>query len=98
MGHTASYYYSGKDPTFAFGTSVAFGPNSRANQGWYTLGAAKELLNEFSKNYNIVSFPAGHTTSQLGGWFPKEIPTVADLTAPKFRTAGSPRTPFTNPA
>ena len=27
MGHTASYYYFGKDPTFAFGTSVAFGPN-----------------------------------------------------------------------
>ena len=23
-GHTASYYYFGKDPTFAFGTSVAF--------------------------------------------------------------------------
>ena len=38
MGHTASYYYFGKDPTFAFGTSVAFGPNARINQGWYTLG------------------------------------------------------------
>ena len=35
MGHTASYYYFGKDPTFAFGTSVAFGPNQRINQGWY---------------------------------------------------------------
>src|SRR4029079_9189104 len=27
IGHTASYYYFGKDPAFAFGTSVAFDPN-----------------------------------------------------------------------
>ena len=47
IGHTASYYYFGKDPTFAFGTSVAFGPNQRINQGWYTLGGGREVLNEF---------------------------------------------------
>src|SRR3984893_3550713 len=29
MGETASYYYFGKDPTFAFGTAVPFGLNSR---------------------------------------------------------------------
>ena len=49
IGHTASYYYFGKDPTFAFGTSVAFGPNARLNQGWFTLGGGKEVLNEFYK-------------------------------------------------
>ena len=32
MGHTSSYYYFGKDPTFAFGTAVPFGPNQRINQ------------------------------------------------------------------
>ena len=32
-GHTASYYYFGKNPTFAFGTSVGFGPNQRLNLG-----------------------------------------------------------------
>ena len=26
MGHTAPYYYFGKDPTFTFGSSVPFGP------------------------------------------------------------------------
>src|SRR6202790_874101 len=54
MGHTASYYYFGKDPTFAFGTSVAFGPNARLNQGWYTVGGGKEGLNEFYKKNNSV--------------------------------------------
>src|SRR5450432_4620883 len=54
-GHTASYYYFGKDPTFAFGTSVAFGPNARLNQGWFTLGGGKEVLNEFYKKYNQIA-------------------------------------------
>src|ERR1700676_1679481 len=61
MGHTASYYYFGKDPTFAFGTSVAFGPNSRLNQAWYTLGGGKDILNEFLKGYNVTSLLAGNT-------------------------------------
>src|SRR4030081_1140964 len=90
MGHTASYYYFGKDPTFGFGTSVAFGPNSRINQGWFTLGGGKEVLNEFYKNYNIVSFLAGNTTCQMGGWFRKEINSVEDLNGLKFRIGGFP--------
>jgi TRAP-type mannitol/chloroaromatic compound transport system substrate-binding protein len=90
MGHTASYYYFGKDPTFGFGTSVAFGPNSRINQGWFTLGGGKEVLNEFYKSYNIVSFLAGNTTCQMGGWFRKEINSVEDLNGLKFRIGGFP--------
>src|SRR6195256_6244356 len=54
MGHTAYYYSFGKDPTFAFGTSIAFGPNARLNQGWYTVGGGREVLNEFYKKYNCV--------------------------------------------
>ena len=53
IGHTASYYYFGKDPTFTFGSSVPFGPNMRINQAWYTLGGGKEVLNEFYKKYNV---------------------------------------------
>ena len=29
MGHTASYYYVGKDPTFAFDCTIPFGMNAR---------------------------------------------------------------------
>jgi TRAP-type mannitol/chloroaromatic compound transport system substrate-binding protein len=90
IGHTASYYYFGKDPTFGFGTSVAFGPNARLNQGWYTLGGGREVLNEFYKKYNVVSMLAGNTTCQMGGWFRKEINTVADLSGLKFRIGGFP--------
>jgi TRAP-type mannitol/chloroaromatic compound transport system substrate-binding protein len=89
-GHTASYYYFGKDPTFAFGTSVAFGPNQRLNQGWYTLGGGGEVLNEFYKKYNCVSMLAGNTGCQMGGWFRKEINSVDDLKGLKMRIGGFP--------
>jgi TRAP-type mannitol/chloroaromatic compound transport system substrate-binding protein len=90
IGHTASYYYFGKDPTFAFGTSVAFGPNARLNQGWYTLGGGKEVLNEFYKKYNCISLLAGNTGCQMGGWFRKEINSVDDLKGLKMRIGGFP--------
>ena len=54
IGHTASYYYFGKDPTFGIGTSIAFGPNQRMNQGWYYEGGGNEVLNEFYKKYNVT--------------------------------------------
>jgi TRAP-type mannitol/chloroaromatic compound transport system substrate-binding protein len=88
MGHTATYYYFGKDPTFTFGCSVPFGPDMRINQAWYTLGGGKELLNEFFKNYNVTSLLAGNTGCQMGGWFRKEINTVDDLKGLKFRIGG----------
>src|SRR4249919_4096184 len=58
MGHTSSYYYFGKDPTFTFGTSLPFGPNARLNQAWYMLGGGRELMNELYKGYNVTTFLA----------------------------------------
>jgi TRAP-type mannitol/chloroaromatic compound transport system substrate-binding protein len=88
MGHTASYYYFGKDPTFTFGSAVPFGPDMRINQAWYMLGGGREALNEFYKSYNVISLLAGNTGCQMGGWFRKEITTVDDLKGLKFRIGG----------
>src|SRR5450759_4210029 len=89
-GHTASYYYFGKDPTFGMGTSIAFGPNQRLNQGRFTLGGGKEVLNEFYKKYNCTALLAGNTGCQMGGWFRKGINSVADLKGLKMRIGGFP--------
>jgi TRAP-type mannitol/chloroaromatic compound transport system substrate-binding protein len=88
MGHTAPYYYFGKDPTFAFGSSIPFGPDMRLNQAWYVLGGGREILNEFCKSYNVTTLLAGNTGCQMGGWFRKEINTVEDLQGLKFRIGG----------
>ena len=58
MCHTASYYYFGKDPTFAFGTAVPFGLNTRQQNAWMYYGGGMELMNEFYKKYNVYGFPA----------------------------------------
>ncbi len=89
MGHTASYYYFGKDPTFGFGTSVSFGPNQRMNQAWMQAGGM-DLLNAFYKKYNAIALLAGNTGCQMGGWFRKEINTVDDLKGLKMRIGGFP--------
>src|SRR5918993_2631391 len=47
MAHTASYYYFGKDPTFAFGTALPFGLNARQMNAWLYHGTGNDLLNEF---------------------------------------------------
>src|ERR1044072_627565 len=73
IGHTAAYYYFGKDPTFTFGTSLPFGMNKRMMDAWMFSGGGMDLLNEFYKKYNIYAIPAGNTGAQMGGWFRKEI-------------------------
>lgn len=88
MCHTCSYYYVGKDPTFAFGTAVPFGLNARMMNAWQYFGGGSELLNEFYKKYNIYALPAGNTGTQMGGWFRKEIKEPADLNGLKMRIAG----------
>ncbi len=88
MCHTASYYYFGKDPTFAFGTAVPFGLNSRQQNAWQYYGGGIELLNDFYKKFNIVAYPAGNTGCQMGGWFRKEIKSIDDLKGLKMRIGG----------
>jgi TRAP-type mannitol/chloroaromatic compound transport system substrate-binding protein len=88
IAHTCSYYYVGKDPAFALGTAVPFGPNSRQMNAWLYAGGGNQLLNEFYAPLNFVAFPCGNTGAQMGGWFRKEINTVADLQGLKMRIAG----------
>jgi TRAP-type mannitol/chloroaromatic compound transport system substrate-binding protein len=88
-GHTANYYYFGKDPTFAFAASIPFGLNTRQQNAWMRHGGGIELMREFFKEYNIHNIPAGNTGAQMGGWFRKEIRTVADLKGLKMRMGGT---------
>lgn len=86
--HTAPYFYFGKDPTFAFGCAVPFGMNARQQNAWMYHGGGIALMRAFYAKYNVIHFPAGNTGAQMGGWFRKEIRTVADLKGLKFRVGG----------
>jgi TRAP-type mannitol/chloroaromatic compound transport system substrate-binding protein len=78
----------GKDPTFAFDCAVPFGLTSRQQTSWFEVGGGEALLREFFKGYGIINFMGGNTGTQMGGWFRKEIKTVADLKGLKMRISG----------
>jgi len=66
--HTASYYFVGKNKAFAFDTTLPFGLNQRQQNAWIYYGGGLELVREFFKDFGIISFPAGNTGVQMGGW------------------------------
>jgi TRAP-type mannitol/chloroaromatic compound transport system substrate-binding protein len=87
-GHTAMYYYFGKNPAWAFGTAVPFGLNARQFNAWWYEGGGARLYNEFAAKVGVTAFLCGNTGVQMGGWFRKEIKTVEGLKGLKFRVGG----------
>src|SRR3954454_15792323 len=55
---------------------------------WFRFGGGHELMNELLAKYNCYGIIAANTGAQMGGWFRKEIKTLADLTGLKFRIGG----------
>jgi TRAP-type mannitol/chloroaromatic compound transport system substrate-binding protein len=88
VAHTAPYYFFGKNEVFALGCAIPFGLNSRQMTAWMYEGNGLKLMREFYAKYNIVNFPGGNTGAQMGGWFRKEIKTLADFKGLKFRIGG----------
>ena len=89
IGHTASYYYIGKSPVTAFGTTLPFGLTSRQQNAWWYEGGGQELMQQvYAEKFGVIQFPAGNTGAQMGGWFNKIINSPADLQALKMRIPG----------
>jgi TRAP-type mannitol/chloroaromatic compound transport system substrate-binding protein len=87
--HTPTYFYGGKDPVLGFGTGMPFGPNARLQHAWWHFGGGAEIVNEALAKFNAISFAAGNSGTQMGGWFRKEINTLDDLKGLKFRIGGT---------
>ncbi len=88
VAHTAPYYFFGKNEVFALGCAIPFGLNSRQMTAWMYEGNGLKLMREFYAKYNIVNFVGGNTGAQMGGWYRKEIKTMADVKGLKMRIGG----------
>ncbi|MCU0819490.1 MAG: ABC transporter substrate-binding protein [Beijerinckiaceae bacterium] len=87
--HTPTYFYVGKEPALGLGTGLPFGPNARQQHSWWHFGGGEKIVNEALAKFNAISFPAGNSGTQMGGWFRKEINSLADLNGLKFRIGGT---------
>lgn len=88
IGHSASYYYIGKNPALAFECCVPFGMTSRQQSAWLHEGGGLELTRALFADFNVINFPAGNTGVQMGGWFKKEINSLEDMKGLKMRIPG----------
>src|SRR3984893_757629 len=86
--HTATYYFIGKDPTWALFCAVPFGLNSRQQSAWYYDGDGTKLMIDFAKKFNAYPLGGGNTGAQMGGWFNKEIKEPSDFNGVKMRIGG----------
>ncbi|MEB3158533.1 MAG: TRAP transporter substrate-binding protein [Synechococcus sp.] len=87
-GHTASYYYVGKNPAFAFGTAVPFGLSAQQQNAWLYHGGGNEAMDALFADFGTRSFPAGNTGAQMGGWFKRPVENLASLKGLKMRIPG----------
>ncbi len=88
IGHTASYYFHGKNKALSIDTTLPFGMTTRMQNAWLIEGGGLELMRELFARYNIINFMGGNTTAQMGGWFRKEVKGLEDLKGLKFRIPG----------
>lgn len=88
MGHSASYYWKGKDPHTLYFTTMPFGMTAPEQYGWFYHGGGMELMEKVYAKHGVLSFPGGNTGNQMGGWFKKEINSVEDLKGLKMRIPG----------
>jgi len=87
-GSGASYYWAGKVPSAQWFSSVPFGLNPQGINAWFYGGGGLELWEEVYAPFNVVPRPQGNTGVQMGGWFRKEMNTLADYKGLKMRIPG----------
>ncbi|MDX1516255.1 MAG: TRAP transporter substrate-binding protein [Woeseiaceae bacterium] len=87
-GHGASYYHKGKLDAAQFFTAIPFGMTYLEMNGWLYYGGGLELWRELYEPFDMIPFPCGNTGVQMGGWFNREINSIADLKGLKMRIPG----------
>lgn len=87
-GHSAGFYYFGKDSALIFDTGVPFGMTPRQQSAWHHYGSGRDLMAEIYQRFGVIAIPAGNTGAQMGGWYRKEIKTPEDFKGLKMRVAG----------
>jgi len=86
--HSGVYYWKGKNSAFSIFGGMPLGLTSEEMITWMKFGGGYELWRELYGKFNLYPLIGGTTGPQMGGWFKKEIKTLADLKGLKMRIPG----------
>ena len=88
MGHTAAFYWQGKQPAAVFYTTMPFGLTPGEHVAWVEAGGGQALWDELYAPFGVKPFMAGNTGVCMGGWFRHELRGADDLKGLKIRSLG----------
>ncbi len=88
IGHSAAFYWQGKMPAAAFFTTVPFGLTPAEHVAWIEAGGGQALWDELYAPFGVKPFMGGNTGVCMGGWFRRELASLADLRGLKLRSLG----------
>ncbi|SFJ89847.1 TRAP transporter substrate-binding protein [Jannaschia pohangensis] len=88
MYHSAEYYFQKKHRGMNFFTTVPMGLTSVEQAAWIEYGGGQELWDELNATFGVKALAVGSTGVQMGGWFNKEITSVADFEGLTMRMPG----------
>ena len=88
LGHGTPYYWKGKVPAAQFFGAVPFGLSTLEMNAWLNKGGGQALWDEAYAPFGLKPLTAGNSTMQMGGWFNKEINSLADIKGLKIRMPG----------
>ncbi len=88
MGHTAAFYWQGKQPAAVYFTTVPFGLVPSEHVAWVEAGGGQALWDELYAPFGVKPFMGGNTGVCMGGWFRREIKSLDDVKGLKVRVLG----------
>jgi TRAP-type mannitol/chloroaromatic compound transport system substrate-binding protein len=88
LGHTASFYWQGREPSAALFTSVPFGLTPAEHHAFILFGGGQELWDACYAPFGVKPFLGGNTGVSMGGWFRRRIAAAADLRGLTIRMVG----------
>ena len=88
MGHTAAFFWQGKQPATNFFTTVPFGLTPAEHVAWVDAGGGQALWDELYAPFGVKPFMGGNTGVCMGGWFRRELNSADDVKGLKIRSLG----------
>ena len=93
-GYSGVYYSSSKYRSLFFSNAIPFGLTPEEQDAWLDYKKSENDALTFVQSVyekvglNIISFPAGSTGGQMGGWFKKPVNSVEELDGLVMRIPG----------